>query len=134
MTTELNELRLHSAISWNKSAYTEQLPASVKFAPINECIESACYATGITREDFVSSKRQRQKVTARMLVSNYILKHYGYTLERIGEICGGKDHATILHYKKNFINLVDWKDQVILDALFRFNSKLLEINPNYKQL
>lgn len=130
----IQELRLHSAISWNKSAYTEQLPASVKFATVSECVESACSATGITREDFESPKRNRANITARMLVSNYLLINYGYTLSRIGKICGGKDHATILHYKRNFIKFVDWGDQITMSALFRFNSKILEINPNYKQL
>ena len=130
----IQELRLHSAISWNKSTYIEQLPASVKFATFSECIESACYATGITREDFESPKRNRANITARMLVSNYLLINYGYTLSRIGKICGGKDHATILHYKRNFIKFVNWNDRITMDAIQRFNTKLLEINPNYKQL
>lgn len=130
----IQELRLHSAISWNKSIYIEQLPASKKFATVSECIEAGCYATGITREEFESNKRNRANITARMLVSNYLLRNYGYTLERIGVLCGGKDHATILHYKKNFIKFVGWGDQITMSALQRFNTKLLEINPNYKQL
>lgn len=130
----LQELRLHSKISWNKSAYIAQAPVSEKFATSTDLIECACNATSITRADFMAKCRRRENVTARILVANYLLKHQRYSLSRIGEICGGKDHATILHYKAKFINFVNWKDQITMDALYAFNQELLKINPNYKQL
>lgn len=134
MNLELNEIRLHSAISWNKSTHIEQLPRAEKFAPINDVISSACVSCGISPVEFYSQVRVRHCVTARMIVANYLLKYYGFTLSKIGDICGKKDHSTVLHYKRNYIKFINFNDEILCTAISRFNQQILSIDLKFKTL
>jgi chromosomal replication initiation ATPase DnaA len=111
-----------------------QMPKSDKFAPVNDVINSACIACVISRIDFETKKRTQNFVIARMLTANYLLKYHRYTLKKIGDICGKKDHATVLHYKRNFIKFIDTNDPLLITALNLFNQQLLIINDKYKLL
>lgn len=106
----LSELRLHSNISWNRSAIINQLPASIKHATKFEVRIAACIACGVSGVDFESKSRHKEIVTARMIASNYLLKYHGMTLAAVGKFCGDRDHATILVYKKRYANLIDSND------------------------
>lgn len=130
----LSEFRLHSNISWNKSGTIKQLPASFKFASIQDVKLCAAISCGITLAEFDSKTRKREVVTSRMLAINYVLKFHRLSLQKVGDIMGGKDHATILHAKRNFFMLVDFGDDIIRESVRRFNEELLKIDSNFKTL
>lgn len=134
MNLELKEFRLHSAISWNTSAVIDQLPKSEKIAPVNDVLSCACVACGITLEEFDSKLRSRHMVTARIIVANYLLKFYHFTLENVGKICGNKDHSTVLHYKRNYIKFINFNDEILCSAVSRFNQQILSIDLKFKTL
>jgi chromosomal replication initiator protein len=134
MTHEINEFRLHSNISWNKMGTIEQLPASVKIASANDVVRSVCSAFDIKRIDFEGKNRRKDFVLARHIASVYLLKFHRFTLARVGAICGNKNHATILHYKRNYVNLIDAKDDYLKTFLNKFNEELIKINPNFRTL
>jgi len=134
MTHERNDFRLHSNISWNKMGTIERLVPSSKIATSNDVVRAVCSAFDIKREEFEGKNRRRDFVLARHIASVYLLKFHRFTLAKVGAICGNKNHATILHYKRNFINLTDANDEYLKDFLNRFNNELIKINPKFKTL
>ena len=56
--------------------------------------------------------RKREYVYARHLAMYLILKYTGATLDRTGEVFNGKNHATVLHGKKQVLNLIETDKRV----------------------
>lgn len=69
--------------------------------------------TGITFYQMTEKHRKREKVEARMIAS-YMIKEFipEMSLVAIGELFGGRDHATIIHYLKKV------EDLAFTDGLF----------------
>ena len=53
--------------------------------------------TGATREEIVSSSRQRGIVEARWIAIYCVHRRMNLSLQRIGRVFGGRDHTTILN-------------------------------------
>lgn len=78
---------------------------------INYIINVVCDEMGTSRDDFFTSSRKRNVVQARQL-SMYLSKKYTKSsLIVIGEQCGGRDHATVIHALKTVANLLDTDKQ-----------------------
>lgn len=72
---------------------------------------TACQVCGCTLDDLMGKIRNRNVVTARMLTSHYIRTELHLTYEHIGNLLGGKDHATILHSLRKFSDLLEFDKQ-----------------------
>jgi hypothetical protein len=55
----------------------------------------------------VTKNRKREYVYARQMAMYLILKYSNATLERVGEVFNGKNHATVLHARKQIMNLIE---------------------------
>lgn len=130
----LSEFRLHSNISWSRSGTIKQLPPSDKHATPTDVKLAVSQACGIGVHEIDMKNRNRNVVIARMILAMYLLKYHRFGLVKIGRLCGGKDHATILHYKKQFFILLDCGDEILKDYLRKFNEELLKIDTNFKTL
>lgn len=65
-------------------------------------------ALSISKEDILGKSRKREIVEARQLTQYFIRTTCPkLSLEAIGELTGGKDHATVLHSCKSVTNLMD---------------------------
>jgi hypothetical protein len=69
-------------------------------------------------DDFnVLKTRKREYAYARQVAMTLIGKHTKFSLGKIGEMFGGRDHATVLHSKKTICNLMEIskkiKDEVL---------------------
>ena len=86
---------------------------------INYIINTVCEEMGTSRSDFFTSSRKRNVVQARQLSMYFAKKYTKASLNVIGEQCGGKDHATVIHSLKTVANLLDTdKDfRAVADAI-----------------
>ena len=66
--------------------------------------------TGATREEIVSSSRQRGIVEARWIAIYCVHRRMNLSLQRIGQVFGGRDHTTIVNALKQI------KDRKTYDA------------------
>ncbi|MDR2084027.1 MAG: chromosomal replication initiator protein DnaA [Bacteroidales bacterium] len=75
---------------------------------------------GISIETCKSSTRRREIVQARQLIMYLTKKYTKLSLTSIGQQCGNKDHATVLHACKTISNLLE------TDKLFKGHADTIE--------
>ena len=77
----------------------------------------------LSKAQIKSRCRIKELVYARALLSFIFIKHFRYTLDKTGELTGGRDHATALHNSKTHLDLYttqrDYrnKSNVVFDIL-----------------
>ena len=79
----------------------------------DKVIDLVCRTHDVTRKQFFSKSRERFIIDARYLATLLIYAGTKYSLSKIGQITGGKDHATILHAVKKMVDLYK------VDAIYR---------------
>ena len=75
-------------------------------------VEDICREYGI-----LTKSRNRELIYRRAAVCNYLRTNTRMTLGKIGELLGGKDHATVLHSLKTYNDLKLYKDVVFLQEI-----------------
>jgi hypothetical protein len=75
-------------------------------------VEDICREFGI-----LTKSRKRELIYRRAAVCNYLRNNTKMTLKKIGELLGGKDHATVLHSLKTYNDLKLYKDVVFLQEV-----------------
>jgi chromosomal replication initiator protein len=60
---------------------------------------------GLTKEQIISRSRKRECVESRHLIAYIIKRKTRFSLSKIGEMVGGKDHTTIIHSIRTFEDL-----------------------------
>ena len=78
---------------------------------ISYIINSVCEEMGTSQADFFTTSRKRNVVQARQLSMYFAKKYTKASLNIIGEQCGGKDHATVIHSLKTVANLLETDKQ-----------------------
>ena len=78
---------------------------------ITYIINTVCEEMGTSQADFFTKSRKRNIVQARQLSMYFSKKYTKAPLITIGEQCGGKDHATVIHSLKTVTNLLDTDKQ-----------------------
>lgn len=79
----------------------------------DKVIDLLCRTHDVTRKQFFSRSRERFIIDARYIATLLIYAGTNYSLAKIGQIIGGKDHATILHAVKKMVDLYQ------VDAIYR---------------
>lgn len=65
-------------------------------------------------DDFYSIKSRKGEITQVRQVLMYFLKNYTkYSLKKIGNYCGGRDHSTVIHAQQTIQDLLDTNDKTI---------------------
>ena len=85
-------------------------------------VNMVCNNLNIAIEDFYSKSKKRELVQARQLAMHFAKKYTELSLATIGQQCGGKDHATVIHALKTVANL--------LETDKKFKTLALEIEKN----
>lgn len=75
---------------------------------IDNIQEVVCSQLKLERKLLFSKSRKREIVQARQIAMYLAKKHTEYSLSRIGEVLGRKDHATVLHACKTVKNQMDY--------------------------
>ena len=79
----------------------------------DKVIDLVCRTHNVTRKQFFSRSRERFIIDARYIATLLIYAGTNYSLSKIGQLIGGKDHATILHAVKKMVDLYQ------VDAIYR---------------
>ncbi len=79
----------------------------------DKVIDLLCRTHDVTRKQFFSRSRERFIIDARYIATLLIYAGTNNSLAKIGQIIGGKDHATILHAVKKMVDLYQ------VDAIYR---------------
>lgn len=81
----------------------------------------------IQKHNIILLSRNRELVFKRQLLMWYLKKNTNLCLKRIGQICGKKDHATVLHAVKSIDNLLSYNDKYFLEVTEEINKELREV-------
>lgn len=65
-------------------------------------INIVCEETSVSIEKINSKSRKYKTVLARGLISHFARKHTKLTLTEIGQLIGGRDHATVLYHTDQY--------------------------------
>ena len=84
---------------------------SIQEVSVEYIVNVICNYQDIAIEDFYSKSKKRELVQARQLAMYFSRKHTKLSLSVIGQQCGGKDHATVLHALKTVTNLLETDKQ-----------------------
>lgn len=84
-----------------------------------------CDHYGLPIDQIHAKTRKREIVQARQVAMYFAKKHTKSSLATIGQQCGNKDHATVLHACKTISNLID-TDKEFKASLNRIDQKLIQ--------
>ena len=113
-------ISLMAQSSLNKKAITVNLAKQMVSRYVNNStpeltigyiIGVVCESMLITQDEFFSKTRKRNIVQARQLTMYFAKKYTKSSLINIGNECGGKDHATVIHALKTVENLIETDKQ-----------------------
>lgn len=74
---------------------------------VDYIVNVVCNCQNIQIEDFYSKSKKREIVQARQLAMYFAKKYTKNSLAMIGQQCGGRDHATVIHALKTVANLLE---------------------------
>ena len=60
-------------------------------------ISTVCSYFDLNQKDLTSPKRQKELVLPRHIIMYILCEELGMTVERVGQILGGRDHTTVMH-------------------------------------
>jgi chromosomal replication initiator protein len=95
---------------------------STQEVSVEYIVNVVCNHLNIPIEVFYSKSKKREMVQARQLAMHFAKKYTKCSLAAIGQQCGGKDHATVIHALKTVANLLE------TDKQFRTLSTEIEKN------
>lgn len=128
----MEEFRLHANISWNRLVLSkESEPRNATVLEVKMC---AAKAVGLSVKELDSKAQKNDHITGRQLIMYYLKKKNKFSLAKVGRICGGKDHATVLSSNRRYDSLLEANDEILIDARDRFNYELLKISKTINTL
>jgi chromosomal replication initiator protein len=84
---------------------------STQEVSIEFIVNEVCNHLNVPIEVFYSKSKKREMVQARQLAMHFAKKYTKCSLAAIGQQCGGKDHATVIHALKTVANLLETDKQ-----------------------
>jgi chromosomal replication initiator protein len=63
----------------------------------DEILQIIAYECSVSVEDIVAKTRKTEVVNGRFIFCGIMKEYFGYSLKKIGEFVGGRDHTTIIH-------------------------------------
>lgn len=77
-------------------------------------LEKVCDYSRISRDDLASPSRQQTIVLYRQLAIYFMLRDTKLSLNQIGRLFGGRDHATILHSRDKINTHINIGDRLVM--------------------
>jgi chromosomal replication initiator protein len=82
----------------------------------DEILEIIAEECSIRVSDITSKTRKTEVVNGRFIFCGVMKEYFGYSLKKIGEFVGGRDHSTIMHsireYKNRYQNEEHYRSTV----------------------
>ena len=73
---------------------------------VESIIQSVCDFIRVSKEDLLSTKRDRLLVDARRIAVNILLREESHSVSGAGR-CIKKNHATVIHYRNTHVSIYD---------------------------
>ena len=70
----------------------------------DEILQIIAYECSVSVEDIVAKTRKTEVVNGRFIFCGVMKEYFGYSLKKIGEFVGNRDHTTIIHSIKEYKN------------------------------
>lgn len=95
-------------------------------APLDQkrVIASICNYFDLNLKDLTGPKRQKELVLPRHIAMYILTEEASLTVERVGQILGGRDHTTVMHGRDRIKKLIN-NDREIQKILIELKQKLL---------
>lgn len=90
-----------------KEMIDKYVKSSAKEISIELIQKVVCDYFGVSQDKINTNKRDREIVQPRQICMYFAKKHTKLALAAIGNSCGGKDHATVLHACRTIANLYE---------------------------
>lgn len=91
----------------NISSYLNQTPIRRPSLTHNQVISVVCSYFNLASKDLTGPKRQKELVLPRHITMYILSEELNMTVEKIGQILGGRDHTTVMHGRDKIKNLIN---------------------------
>ena len=105
------------------SRFLNNYPQSTLTTDYKKVLSSACQYFNLSLKDLIGPKRQKELVLPRHLTMYILSEELKFTVERIGQILGGRDHTTVMHGRDRIKGLIN-TDREVARMLIEVKSKL----------
>ncbi len=95
----------------NISGHLNQLVARMP-SDHKQVLSAVCRFFDLNLKDLTGPKRQKELVLPRHITMYLLSEELGMTVEKIGQVLGGRDHTTVMHGRDKVKNALD-KDQEV---------------------
>lgn len=98
--------------SENIASFLNNTPQKKLSTNYQEVLMAICKYFNLTNKDLMGPKRQKELVLPRHITMYILAEELGMTVEKIGQVLGGRDHTTVMHGRDKMKQLIS-SDQEI---------------------
>lgn len=98
--------------SENIASFLNNTPQKKLSTTYQEVIATICEYFNLTNKDLVGPKRQKELVFPRHITMYLLSEELGMTVEKIGQVLGGRDHTTVMHARDKIKQLISSDQEV----------------------
>lgn len=112
------------ATTENIASYLNKTPKKLPGLSHQQVLATVCHYFNLANKDLIGPKRQKELVLPRHIAMYILSEELGMTVERIGQILGGRDHTTVMHARDKIKNLIP-KDQQLQQIFIEIKQNML---------
>lgn len=90
----------------NIASFLSKAPQKKLSLTYKEVLSFICRYFDLTSRDLIGPKRQKELVLPRHITMHILAEDLGLTVEKIGQIMGGRDHTTVMHARDKITQLI----------------------------
>lgn len=109
--------------SENITSFLNTAPPKKMSLNYKDILATICKYFNLTNRELIGPKRQKELVLPRHLSMYIMSEELGMTVEKIGQVLGGRDHTTVMHARDKIKKLIN-KDREIQKALIEVKQTL----------
>ncbi len=115
----------------NLTPTTENIQKFIQTTPRNGfnndpkfVLTKICEFFNLNQKDLIGAKRQKELVLPRHITMFILSEHLNMTVEKIGQILGGRDHTTVMHGRDKIKKLIN-TDREVQRMLIEIKSQIV---------
>lgn len=90
----------------NIASYLNRTPKKTLSLTHTQVMSAICSYFNITSKDLSGPKRQKELVLPRHFAMYILSEELGMTVEKVGQVLGGRDHSTVMHGRDKIKKLI----------------------------
>lgn len=107
----------------NIALFLSQQPRATLKADHKKILGAVCDFFNLSQKDLTGPKRQKELVLPRHMVMYILSEELNMTVEKIGQILGGRDHTTVMHGRDKIKQLIN-SDREVQRLLIEVKQKI----------